>query len=100
MRTPLIRQGAGPTELKRIYDHLDDQHQELLHMIGTATADTEQTRRKHGIVAGRSAAGDEHRLRAIPVTARGVAGVIPGTQPEHATIRRLTRLAQLHASHR
>jgi hypothetical protein len=42
-----------------------------------------------GATAPRSGEGDHRRLRGIPVVG-GVAGVMPGTQPEQATIRRLT----------
>ena len=42
-----------------------------------------------GASAPRSGEGDHRRLRGIPVVG-GVAGVIPGTQPERAAIRRLT----------
>lgn len=33
------------------------------------------------VVGGVTPAGDERRLRGIPVQARGVAGAIPGTRP-------------------
>jgi hypothetical protein len=42
-----------------------------------------------GPSAARSGEGDHRRLRGIPVVG-GVSGVIPGTQPEQAAIRRLT----------
>lgn len=42
-----------------------------------------------GAHAPRSGEGDYRRLRGIPVVG-GVAGVIPGTQPERAAIRRLS----------
>jgi len=42
-----------------------------------------------GATAPRSGEGDHRRLRGIPVVG-GVAGVMPGTQPEQAALRRLT----------
>lgn len=55
---------------------------ENLSMIDTANAPTsEQDRRRRGIIAARSSAGDEDRLRMIPVHARGVPGAIPGSNP-------------------
>ena len=42
-----------------------------------------------GASAPRSGEGDHRRLRGIPVVG-GVAGVIPGTQPERAALRRLS----------
>ena len=48
-----------------------------------------ETGARTGATAPRSGEGDHRRLRGIPVVG-GVAGVIPGTQPERATIRRLT----------
>lgn len=86
MRTPLIRPGAGMEDVDRIYAIHDQQRQDLLRMIDTANAtEDEQDRRRRGIIGARSAAGDEDRLRRIPVIARGVAGAIPGTAPH--TIR-------------
>lgn len=56
-------------------------------MIDTANAtETEQERRHRGVIAARSAAGDEHRLRMIPAIARGVAGAIPGTAPHKTNL--------------
>ena len=48
-----------------------------------------ETGARSGAHAPRSGEGDYRRLRGIPVVG-GVAGVMPGTQPEHATIRRLS----------
>lgn len=91
-RTPLIRQGAGPDELLRIYEQLDTERRQIDRLINTANATEDQQQKRHrGIVARRSAAGDEQRLRAIPVCIEGVAGVIPGTNPEDAVIRKLMR---------
>jgi hypothetical protein len=36
-------------------------------------------------------AGSPEALRGLPVVARNVRGAIPGTQPEHETVRRLSR---------
>lgn len=54
--------------------------------IARETADQPTTlTRAH--IGHRSPAGDEQRLRGIPVTgARGVTGTMPGTQP-HAALR-------------
>ncbi len=55
---------------------------EILSMIDTANAPTEQqTRRHRGIIGARSAEGDEARLRGIPAIGRNVQGAIPGTRP-------------------
>ena len=48
-----------------------------------------ETGARSGAHAPRSGEGDYRRLRGIPVVG-GVAGVMPGTQPEHAVIRKLT----------
>ena len=48
-----------------------------------------ETGARTGATAPRSGEGDHRRLRGIPVVG-GVAGVIPGTQPERAALRRLT----------
>lgn len=82
MRAPLIRQGAGQNDVFRINDLIEQERADVLRMIDIANApETEQERRHRGIVAARSAAGDEDRLRMIPAIARGVAGAIPGTAP-------------------
>lgn len=88
MRPPLIRQGAGPNALTQLYhDHLEHRRQ-LNRMIATANATPdEQDNRRRGIIAARSPAGDELRLRMIPAVARGVAGAIPGTNPGQAITR-------------
>ena len=44
-----------------------------------------------GPAGARSAPADERRLRGIPAIGRGVAGHIPGTQPEQAAMRRPQR---------
>jgi len=49
-----------------------------------------ETGARTGPTGHRSGEGDHRRLRGIPVVG-GVAGVIPGTQPEQATIRRMSR---------
>jgi len=38
-------------------------------------------------MGGRSAPADEARLRGIPAIGRGVAGAIPGTNPEQTALR-------------
>ena len=82
MKAPLIRQGAGQADVRRIYENIAEEQANIARMIDTATApDDEQQRRARGIIAVRSAAGDEQRLRMIPAIARGVAGAIPGTAP-------------------
>lgn len=87
MRPPLIRQGGGTADLIRIYENLDEQRRDLRRMIDTANAtETQQERRHRGLIAARSAAGDEDRLRMIPVYARGVPGHIPGTAPHHTRL--------------
>lgn len=92
MRTPLIRPGGGPDDLHRIYEDRAREAERVRRMIDTATSDeSQQQQRRRGLVGARSPAGDERRLRAIPVSVEGVAGVIPGTQPEAATIRKLSR---------
>lgn len=81
-KTPLIRQGGGPDDVLRIYENIETERKELDRMIDTANAtDSEQDKRRRGVVAARSAAGDEHRLRGIPAIGPGVAGAIPGTKP-------------------
>ncbi len=81
-RVPLIRQGEGRDGVLRIYENLEKEQLQLDRMIETANAtETEQDRRRRGLVAARSAAGDEQRLRGIPAIARGVPGAIPGTNP-------------------
>lgn len=85
MKTPLIRQGAGTEDVFRIYENIAQQRRELNRMIDTANAtETDQELRRRGVIAARSAAGDEYRLRMIPTIARGVAGAIPGTSPHKA----------------
>lgn len=87
MRTPLIRQGGGTADVLRIYDNIDQERRRINRMIDTANAtETEQERRHRGVIAARSAAGDEHRLRMIPAIARGVAGAIPGTAPHKTNL--------------
>lgn len=69
----------NPTELRQ---YQAQQVDEILRMIDTATAPTdEQARRHRDIIGGRSAEGDEARLRGIPAIGRNVAGAIPGTSP-------------------
>jgi len=69
----------NPTELA---NHHATQVAENLAMLDTANAPaTEQAQRHRGIIAGRSAEGDEARLRGIPAIGRNVAGAIPGTSP-------------------
>lgn len=63
---PRYRPDTDPHKLDRIIDNNEDTHQ--------AT----------GKISRRSAAGDEQRLRALPVCIEGVAGVIPGTDPHAA----------------
>lgn len=85
MRPPLIRQGGGADDILRIYENLSQERRQLNRMIDTANAtETDQDRRRRGVIAARSAAGDEERLRMIPAIARGVAGAIPGTVPHQA----------------
>ena len=92
MRPPLIRPGGGPDEIHRIYEDRAREAERVRRMIDTATSDeSQQQKRRRGLVGARSPAGDEDRLRAIPVSVEGVAGVIPGTQPEAAAIRHLGR---------
>lgn len=87
MRTPLIRQGGGTDDVLRIYENMADEQRELERMIDTANAtETEQERRRRGVVGSRSPAGDEMRLRALPVCVEGVAGVVPGTDPLQALL--------------
>lgn len=82
MRTPLIRQGGGTAAVILIYENLSEERRALNRMIDTANAtETQQEKRRRGLIAFRSAAGDEARLRAIPVCAKGVPGCIPGTAP-------------------
>lgn len=82
MKTPLIRQGGGPAALTEIYQTRDQERRDLDRMLTLSTApETTQDRRRRGLIAHRSPAGDEHRLRMIPAIARGVAGAIPGTSP-------------------
>lgn len=45
------------------------------------TDDPALAQRNDRLIGHRSAAGDEQRLRMIPVYARGVPGCIPGTSP-------------------
>lgn len=92
MRPPLIRPGGGQDEIHRIYENRAREAERVRRMINTATSDeSEQQKRHRGLVGSRSPAGDEDRLRGIPVSVQGVAGVIPGTQPEAAAIRLLGR---------
>lgn len=81
MKPPLTR----PGHLQDTYAALDAQRQDLERMINLANnlPDTHPTQK----LTARSAAGDEQRLRAIPVAAPGVPGVIPGTQPEQQATR-------------
>lgn len=63
-------------------NHHAAQVQEITRMLETAAAPTEEQDRRHrGLIAGRSAEGDEARLRGIPAIGRNVAGAIPGTSP-------------------
>ena len=88
MKTPLIRQGGGTPDVHRIYENQAEERRQLNRMIDTANAtETAQELRHRGVIAARSAAGDEHRLRMIPAIARGVAGAIPGTAPHAAKIK-------------
>ena len=63
---------------------------DLLHHQATQLADILRdvdlddpilSQRNDRLIGHRSAAGDEQRLRMIPVYARGVPGCIPGTSP-------------------
>lgn len=83
MRHPLIHQGEGPAAAhERIHAEREAERRELDRMISTANATPdEQTGRQ---LTYRSPAGDEQRLRAIPVIARGIGGAIPGTRPTDA----------------
>ena len=64
---PRYRDDTDPRKLDRIID----------------TTNTDPTITNHKLTR-RSAAGDEQRLRALPVCIEGVAGVIPGTDPYRA----------------
>lgn len=78
-RPPLIRQGAGPNELERIYTKLEHERQDLIRMIDASTAPLDNRK----LIGARSPAGDESRLRGIPAIGQGVTGAIPGTSPHH-----------------
>jgi hypothetical protein len=83
MKTPLIRQGEGQPGIIRIYVQIHEQHDQLDRMIQTANLNPDlQASRRTTLIGARSAAGDEARLRGIPAIGPGVAGAIPGTNPE------------------
>lgn len=84
MRVPLIRPGAGQTGVHQLYQQHAEERRELEKMLNTALAsETTQERRHRGLAGFRSAAGDEHRLRGIPIAMPGVPGAAPGTVPHH-----------------
>ena len=84
MRTPLIRQGAGQNDLHRIHEEHQKQRREIDKMLATAALDeSQQEKRRRGIVSMRSAPGNEHRLRGIPVAMRGISGAVPGSVPHN-----------------
>lgn len=81
-RPPLIRPGTGQAGVHHALDEIARQQRQLDRMIATANLDDHDLdRRSRGIIGRRSAAGDELRLRGIPVCTEGVAGHIPGTRP-------------------
>ena len=63
------------------------------HKIDRIIGPTEDTPTNTTNLTHRSPAGDEQRLRAIPVSVQGVAGVIPGTNP-HAALEAKERNRQ------
>lgn len=54
------------------------------HKVDRAIGPDQDTPPDTKTIGRRSAAGDEQRLRALPVCIEGVAGVIPGTDPQRA----------------
>lgn len=87
----LIRQGEGPVaslqritaERQALRRHLDEIARES-EGVAMNAPDLSSTRRAR---AGATAAGDERRLRGIPVCARGVGGVVIGTDPLSELLR-------------
>lgn len=79
MTHPLIRQGEGHNAYHRIHQEQQAQRQRFLKLVDQIiqAPDLTSIHITHG-----TAAGDEQKLRGVPVHARGVAGAIPGTRPD------------------
>lgn len=75
MRPPLIHQGAGPNAIYDILDGQREQHRALIRMVDAIPEITSTT------ITRATAAGDERRLRGIPICAPGVGGAIIGSRP-------------------
>lgn len=76
MRHPLIRQGEGPAAaIERIQKERQAERDKLA-MIAQDTAATDNDRKTIG-----TPAGDQRKLRGIPVQARGISGTVPGSNP-------------------
>jgi hypothetical protein len=85
----LIRQGEGHTAYHRIHQERLEQRQafeKLIYSLPTLLA--EPTPKRQAKRNGhRSAEGDHHRLRGIPVLTRGVGSAIPDTNPLAALLK-------------
>lgn len=76
-RTPLIRQGAGPTAAARIEAEIRDELDRATLPYRDYLADEPVI----NLNAHLSLIGDEQQLRGIPCIAEGVPGTMPGTVP-------------------